>query len=161
MAQPDPVSVTMTRAARRLLDRVYAADGDWAATRLADPTAAQLGYWLLHGINVRGPDPVRSGTARTRWGRAYVRRLWYEHQWWSAAPGTAQWRTARRTVPRRVKLDIEVGPWLPARGELIPPGREVRVRLAAPSHATWRDVPPERRYSHGGGAQRSAGDQDW
>src|SRR5579859_4235361 len=60
-ATRDPVSETLDRAARALLERVYKADGAWASTRLRDPTPAQLARWLTHGINVLGRDPVQRG----------------------------------------------------------------------------------------------------
>jgi hypothetical protein len=161
-AARDPVSVTMDRAARQLLARVYRADGAWASTRLADPTARQLAGWIGHGINVRAPDPVRGGfNARSRWARAFVRALWYQHKWYSSAPGGGGWRAEQRAANRRPGIQVEIGRALPRRG-VIPPGRAVRVRLADPDAAERRGRPAsEWSWAHDGHRRGDLQARDW
>jgi hypothetical protein len=130
----DPVSELFDGGARILLERAYAARGGWAGTRLADPEAAHRNYFrLFHGIDVTGPDnaPTASGRrddAHTRWGRGFVRAVYYQHRWYSGAP-RGGWRRSRRTVPRRAgALELQWGRRLPAVG-VIPAGRAVRARI--------------------------------
>ena len=155
-AQRDPVSETMDRAARALLDRVYRAGGGWAATRLADPSAAQLAWWIMHGINVRGRDPVPGGAARTRWGRAFIRALNHQHKWWSGDPDTGGWRETRRASWRRPGIQAEIGRHRPLLG-VIPAGYTVRVRLGDPK----AKIKPGEEWADGGPRWADPADRDW
>lgn len=146
----------MDRAARALLARVYRANGGWAATRLADPSPAQLARWLLWGINVRGPDPMPGRAARTRWARAYVRALWYQHKWFSGDPDTGGWRSVRRASWRRPGIQVEIGRHRPAVG-LIPAGYPVRVRLGDPDVK----LKPSEEWADGGPRWADPSDRDW
>ena len=139
-AQRDPVSESMDRAARQLLSRAYRAHGGWAATRLADPSAVQLAWWLAHGINVLSRDPVPRGgmNARNRWGRAFVRALWFQHKWFSGDPDTGGWRAQRRASMRWPGVEVEVGRHRQVLG-VIPAGYPVRVRMADKKAAARRD----------------------
>lgn len=159
-AARDPVSKSMDRAARQLLDRVYKARGGWVATRLKDPTPAQAARWLERGINVTGRDPVSGGfNARTRWARALVRALWYQHKWYSGRPGGG-WRAEPRNAPRHPGIQVEIGRHRPATG-VIPAGRAVRVR-AASTAAARRSGKPEDEWSWAGGGRRAEpSDRDW
>ena len=139
------MSVPFDRGARILLQRAYARPGEWVGTRLADPPpgrAAQFAAW--YGINIMGPDnaPTASGTrqnAHTRWGRGFVRALYYQHKWWSGQGGRG-WRQTRRTSPRSAgALRVEWGIRKPAVG-VIPAGRAVRVQLARGGSVAMRAV---------------------
>jgi hypothetical protein len=129
----DPVSEGFTRAARTLLTRAYADPGSWASTRLADPDGADIARWRAEGIDVTGPDnaPVRGLRrldAKTRWCRAYIRALYYQHLWYSELGGR-NWRAAKRTTPRRAgALRVNVGRHMPELG-VIPAGRIVSAVL--------------------------------
>lgn len=161
-AERDPVAVSMDGAARQLLARVYRARGAWVSTRLADPTPAQVAMWWLRGINVLAGDPVPRGglNARSRWARAYVRALWYQHKWYSLRGGGG-WREERRMVMRHPGIQVEVGPHRAALG-VIPAGRPVRVRLADPAEAEERGR-PERAWAWADGGPRAADPtrRDW
>lgn len=162
IAQRDPVSESMDAAARALLDRAYRANGGWAGTRLKDPSPAQLARWLMQGINVLGADPVRGGQGvRTpnRWCRAFNRALWYQHKWYSAAPGGG-WRAQRRTAMRPRAIEVEFGRHRPVLG-VIPAGYTVRVRFPAPAARRKRPVPEERRWADGGPRWADPSKRDW
>jgi hypothetical protein len=112
----DPASVMWDAAAVHLLARARAARGEWVATRIAQPTPAQRARLARRGIFPDGPDNTsaaggraRATDARTRWGRAFVRAVYYN-----------------RLKGEAVK--VEVGVMRPALGR-IPRGRAVRVRV--------------------------------
>jgi hypothetical protein len=160
-AARDPVSEAMDAAARVLLDRAYRAHGAWAGSRLADPTPAQMARWLTHGINVLGPDPVQRGgfNARSRWCRAFVRALWYQHKWFSGAPGGG-WRPEPRATFRTPGIQVEVGVHRATLG-VIPAGRVVRVRLADKKAAEANGRPRD-RWAWADGDRRSEPERrDW
>jgi hypothetical protein len=127
------VSELFDAGARRLLARAYGRPGFWAETRLVPPTARQVRWAAGLGIDVNGPDDVsarggRGINAHSRWARAFVRALYYQHRWYSAGPD-GSWRAARRAQPRRSgALRVEVGRQA-ARLGVIPAGRIVRVQL--------------------------------
>lgn len=161
-AQRDPVSESMDRAARALLERAYRAKGSWAATRLADPTPAQLARWLAHGVNVLGRDPVPRGGFRApnRWGRAFARALWYQHKWYSGAPGGG-WRAQRRAAMRHPGIEIEFGRHRAALG-VIPAGYTVRVRTASKAAAVKRRRDPDSwEWADGGERWADPDGRDW
>src|SRR5262252_6339767 len=124
----DPVSELFDAGARRLLARAYARPGQWAGTRLANPSPQHLAYLSSLGINPLSRDD-KSGAgklnARTRWGRGFVRALYYQHRNYSDAPGGG-WRDAKRTTPRSdLSLVVEVGRALPGgrqAGTVLRPG---------------------------------------
>jgi hypothetical protein len=158
----DPVSQTMDQAARALLTRAYRARGGWAATRLKDPTPVEVARWWARGIHVLARDPAPRGgmNARTRWGRAYVRALWYQHKWYSAAPGGG-WRPQPRAAMRWPGIQVEIGPHRPATG-VIPAGRPVRVRVANRRQARASDTPEDQWAWADNGARRAdISDRDW
>jgi hypothetical protein len=153
-AERDPLSVLFDGPARRLLDRAYARPGRWVMTRLADPGPRHRAYAAERGIDPLGPDrpsvPGGKGlNARTRWARAFVRALYYQHRWYSAGRGPG-FRVQRRTVVRAAgALQVEVGRHVPASPQFdpehperggFPPGRAVRVRLVAGGRAKERAV---------------------
>ena len=114
------MSVLFDDGARRLLARAYARPGQWAGTRLANPTLAHRGYLASLGIDPMGPDG-KSGegtlNARTRWARGFVRALNYQH---------------KRTQKAYLGLIIEVGRAMPGgkqAGTLLVPGRAVRIKV--------------------------------
>jgi hypothetical protein len=141
----DPASGLLDGAARRLLARAYDQPGRWVSTRLADPgpqTRQLLAGW---GIRWDAPDNAsarnrRGGlNARDRWARAMVRALYYQHKWFSGAPGGG-WREQQRAEARHSgALRVDVGPRMPALG-VIPAGRQVRVMLAAGGQRSERAV---------------------
>lgn len=134
--QRDPASELLDRGARELLERAYAAPrGTWVMTRLADPTDRHRRWARGIGIDLDGRDnaPTKSGkrqNAHTRWGRAFVRALYFNHRWYGQERGRQGGiRAERRTSPNGTPLQIEWGRRLPVRG-VIPAGRAVRVRIA-------------------------------
>lgn len=153
----------MDRAARALLARAYHAGGGWAATRLADPSPVQLAYWLMQGINVLGRDPAPAGgmNARTRWCRAFVRAVWYQHKWYSGDPDTGGWRTVRRTAMRWPGVQVEVGRHRQVLG-VIPAGYVVRVRLADKKAAAARGRSEDTwAWADGGARLADPAARDW
>jgi hypothetical protein len=127
----DPVSMFFDAGARALLERAYAARGQWHGTRLADPGPRHLAELAMLGINPHAPDhdSAEAGhglDCKSRWARGFVRALYYQHRWWSSGSG---WRKAKRTVPAgRGALEVEVGARVRALG-VVPAGRAVRVRV--------------------------------
>jgi hypothetical protein len=167
----DPVSELFDAGARRLLDRAYAHPGEWAATRLANPAGRHETWAGARGIDLLGPDPVPGHAARSRWARAFVRALHYQHLWWSAGGGPG-WRRKKRTTARESgALVVEVGRALPGgrmRGSALPPGRAVRVKVERGGQAAVAAVhkmPDSRRYftDAGGHAARATDstDREW
>ncbi len=146
-ATRDPVSLIFDTAARRLLDRAYAARGTWVQVWLPDPDLRDRTRFLEQGIgDLTGPDrpSVRNRAggldARTRWARGFVRALNYQHKWYSPTARGGGWK--HRTAPRSTGgLRVEVGrhvPGNPAGG--LPPRRRVRVMIAAGGAAKARAV---------------------
>ena len=142
----DPVSELFDRGSRRLLERAYAARGGWAGTRLADPSPEHRDYFRSqYGIDVDGPDnaPTLSGRrddAKSRWGRGFVRSLYYQHKWFSPMRADRTWRAERRSVPRSAgAIEVEWGRRMPGAG-VIPAGRAIRVRTRAGGQAKMRAV---------------------
>lgn len=155
----DPVSEWFDEGARRLLTRAYTHRGEWVTTRLANPNPEQMARLAALGINPYAAD--RPGTAsavgldaRSRWGRAFVRALYYQHRWYSGRPGGG-WRVKKRATPRTSgALQVRVGRVLPVRG-VIPAGRQVRVRLERGGQAADRAaqrLPTSRRIYDDQGA---------
>jgi|SRR5215472_12969233 len=156
----DPISELFNAGARRHLERAYARPGEWVETRLRPPGPRAVRYGAELGIDVLGPDDVsarggRGLNAHTRWARAYVRALYYQHRWWSA--GAAGFRQGKRTVPRHSgALEVDVGRQAAALG-VIPAGRIVRVKFTKrrpeeAKRAHFRDQQPaERVYTPAGG----------
>lgn len=129
----DPVSVELDPAARRLLERAYADPGSWRQTRLGNPGPRLRAWAAARGIDLAGPDDVsarggRGLNAHSRYARAFVRSLYFQHRWYSQGGG-AGWRQSRRTAPRQSGgIEVQVGRMAPALG-VLPAGRLVRVRL--------------------------------
>ena len=139
-ASPDPLMAVLRTPARRLLERAYAKPGAWHGTSLRNPSFRHVGWAARIGLDpLLSPDPVPSGTARTRWMRGFVRTLNYEHKWYSEAPGGG-WRADRRTRARG-GLKWQVGRSVPFRGRAI----RVRVETGA-EHYVRRKMAPDDRY---------------
>lgn len=157
----DPLSELFDAGARRHLERAYARPGQWVETRLRPPGLRARRYAGELGIDPLGPDDVsarggRGLNARTRWARAYVRALYYQHKWYSRG-GTQGWRKGKRTEPRHSgALEVDVGRQVAAVG-LIPAGRIVRVKFTQrrpeeAKRAHFRDQDPGARvYTSAGG----------
>jgi hypothetical protein len=114
-------------------------------TRLADPERSHEAWAGGLGITLMGPDEATTanGTrnnAHTRWGRAFVRSLYFNHRWYGDRKGM---RGERRTVPWGTPLQVEWGRRVPARG-VIPAGRAVRIRIAAGGKTKLRVVRAKR-----------------
>lgn len=130
--------------ARRLLERAYGQRGVWVSTRVADPGPRHVAWAARLGINVLGRDnaSTRSGRhqdMRTRWVRAYVRALYYQHKWFSPTSGTVL-RAQRRTVAApHGALEVRVGRRLNVLG-VLPAGRQVEVRIRAGGETARRAV---------------------
>lgn len=155
-ARRDPVSVSLDRAARSLLARAYANPGQWVSTRLVDPDMRIRTRFAGMGIDLDKPDNGgsarggRSGglNARTRFGRGFVRALYYQHKWYSHSGSQQSWN--RRTSPRDAgALRIEVGRHIPASPQFdpahperggFPAGRAVRVQIARGGRVKLRAV---------------------
>lgn len=158
----DPLSVPMDDGARALLARAYAARGGWVSTRLADPDDRARRWAYGMGINpgARDAPPVSGGrglSAKTRWGRAFVRSLYYQHRWYGGARagGGAGLRAGRRSVPNSRPLEVQVGRHVTA-GVRAPAGRLVRVRVRPGGQAARRAVeqlPDTRRIYDDDGAR--------
>lgn len=141
----DPLSVLLDGGARRLLDRAYSARGSWVKTRLADPNPRVRTYAASLGIDASGPDrsSAQGGrsaltSARSRWARAFIRALYYQHRWYSPYRHEGRWR--RRTSARDAgALQVEVGRHLLPAG-IFPAGRAVRVRIRPGGRAKRRAV---------------------
>lgn len=133
----DPVSVLLDRGAREMLARVYGERrGTWVMTRLADPTDRHRAWALGRGWDLDGPDNAAtlSGkhiNAHTRWGRAFMRALWYQHRHFGpeAGRGARGIRAERRMQPTGSALQVEWGRRLPG-SAVLPRGRAVRIRIA-------------------------------
>ena len=129
----DPLSELFDAGARQLLDRAYAARGQWVRTRVADPGPRQLVACAELGIDPFGPDDSsakggRGLDAKTRWCRAFVRAVYYQHRWYSGTKAGA-WRRDKRMEPRHSgAIEIEIGRRVPVLG-VIPAGRAVRIRI--------------------------------
>lgn len=152
----DPISVLFDTPARRLLERAYAAPrGTWVSTRLADPGIRARTYAVSLGIDLDGPDnPSATGgrspktNARSRWGRAFIRALHYQHKWYSPYRASMGWQ--RRRAPREAgALEWQVGRHIPASPQFdpanpraggFPAGRAVRVRMRPGGKAKLRAV---------------------
>ena len=152
----------MDSEARQLLARAYANPGKWAATRLADPDLSHIRYANSLGMFPLARDTIRGGEAKTRWGRAFVRALYYQHKWESPTASGRGW--SRRTTARTSGgLVVEVGGVVVARG-VIPRGRAVRVKLAggggAKSAAVAR-IPAARQWADKGPRWADPGERDW
>lgn len=141
----DPVSQWLDGGARRLLDRAYDTPGEWVTTRLANPGLRHRTIATGMGVSLMGADnaSARGGgglDARTRWMRAFIRALYYQHAWYSTTAPGHPWRRGRRGVPRSAgALRVRVGRALPVRG-VIPAGREISVRLEAGGASALRAV---------------------
>ena len=175
MYERDPVSLLLDRGARELLARVYAAPrGQWVMTRLADPTGRHRAWARAHGWDLDGPDNAatlsgRHINAHTRWGRAFMRALWYQHRQYGPAAGRGArgLRDTRRMTPYGGALQVEWGRRMPSLG-VIPPGRAVRVRAAYGGKTARRVVQAraygDRIYTDDGGAAGRyavAAERDW
>jgi hypothetical protein len=126
----------------------------------------------VYGIDVDGPDnaPTESGkrmNAHTRWGRAFMRALWYQHRWYGQERGGKGVRSLRRAAPNGTALQLEWGRRMPAVG-VIPAGRAVRVRVARGGKTALRVVQAkghdDRIYTDDGyaaGRYAVAADRDW
>lgn len=136
----DPVSVLLDRGAREMLTRVYGARrGTWVMTRLADPTPRHREWASARGWDLDGPDNAATVSgkhinAHTRWGRAFMRALWYNHRQYGPEPGRGARgiRSSKRMQPTGSALQIEWGRRLPGSttGQMLPAGRAVRIRIA-------------------------------
>lgn len=163
----DPVSELWDAAARRLLDRAYQNPTRTARTRLADPTPAQRQAILsAYGIDVDGPDDVRGQRAHTRWARAFVRSIYYQHKWYYRRG--AHLGAARRTTETERPLRVTVGRRLPIKG-VIPAGRMITVEVlpgGRAKQAALDRTPAAERYIAPGGTPGQAWNQgpetrDW
>ena len=166
----DPLSVLLDAGARRFLQRVYDAGGEWVTTRLADPDDAARAYALSRGIDPAGRDNAstlsgRHKDMRSRWGRAFARSVYYQHRWYGARNVRAIGN--RRSAPYSRPLELEIGRHVPIRG-IIPAGRLVRARLHSGGQRADQAVSGlgdrERIFSDNGehaGASSDPAGRDW
>lgn len=164
----------LDRGARELLARAYDQPrGTWVMTRLADPTPRHESWALAHGWDLTGPDNAvtlsgKKINAHTRWGRAFMRALWYQHRAYGPLPGKAKGvRTVRRNSPTGMPLEISWGRRLPALG-VIPAGRAVRVRVPYGGRTARRVIEGRKRDDRiwvgdgeQGGRFAVAAERDW
>jgi hypothetical protein len=134
----DPVSELFDAQARQLLARAYRLPRNaWAGVRVPPPSMSQVRWAARQGIDLHGPDNASTEgshyNARTRWLRAFVRALNYQHKWYSDGRGGGL-RAEKRTTPASSgALEVEVGGWLAPvmrEGRVVTVGgNAVRVRL--------------------------------
>jgi hypothetical protein len=168
--QRDPVSELFDRGAREHLRLAYAAGGGWAGRPLAAPTFGHRAWALGRGINLDGDDPAKAavGVSLNRWDAAFVRAVYYQHQWyWDGGTGFG----LRRMVPaRRQAIQVEIG--TRARRFQVGPrtfyGRAVRIRMLAGNQAALKAVraKPDRERiwlndGSTGGKWGDPADRDW
>jgi len=142
-AERDPISELLDGAARKLLEKAYAQPGQWVTGRLADPTTRQIAWGRERGIDITGPDnPSVAGgrglDARSRWGRAFVRALYWNHRNWY---GTGNWLSNQyqNTYRTRGPLRAEIGRHVAAgSGRHATGSRAVRIQLARGGEALER-----------------------
>jgi len=133
------VSESFDDTAVRLLERAHARRGEWVSVRLADPSIRQRTRFTSMGIgDLLGPDNVtaRGGKgldAKTRWARALVRALYYQHK---ASGGSGALRVE---VGRHIPASPQFDPSHPERGG-FPPGRQFRLMIDRGGRAAMRAV---------------------
>lgn len=153
----DPVSEQFDAAARRLLVRAYANQGDWTGTYLAQPSPLWRAWGLAHGIDLSARD--RWG--EIRWVRGFKRSVYWNLAWYGYAGQLG-------SAPRIGKGDGKALVW--QTGKLVRkagwPARRwaIRVRLepggrAAEAHA--RALPQTQRYTEDPDLQSTLADRDW
>jgi len=168
-AERDPLSELLDGAARKILERAYAQRGQWVTARLADPNLKQIAYGRERGIDATGPDnPSVAGgrglNARSRWGRAFVRAVYWNHRNWYGTGNrlSNQYRNVYRT---RGPLRVEVGRHVAAgTGRHAVGSRAVRVQLARGGEALERAErrAPRSHWWPDGGPRASQRDlRDW
>ncbi len=161
MVQRDPVSAWFDPAARRLLERAYAAQGEWAGQYLAPPSPRALAHLALIGVNPYGRD--RWG--EVRWVRAYKRAVYYQLKLYGTRDGMnyAQQRVSK--WPAR-SLEWQTGARVLRAGW---PQRRwaIRIRIhptgAAATRAA-RSIPASRRWMVNGrptARQSTPADRDY
>ena len=179
----DPVSMALDPAARTTLARAYARPGTWITAHLTDAGPKTRKRFEALGIDLDAPDAGGSATgggrgglkARTRYTRAFVRALYYQHKWYSRQGASQSWE--RRTAPREAgALRVEVGRRVPASpnydpahpGKGFPANRIVRVQVARggqlADRAVARLADRDRIYTPDGGEGdrwSDAGRRDW
>jgi len=134
-AERDPISELLDEPARKLLEKAYAQPGQWVTGRLADPTTRQITWGRERGIDVTGPDnPSVAGgrglDARSRWGRAFVRALYWNHRNWYGT-GNQLSNQHGNVYRTRGPLRAEIGRHTSAgTGRHATGSRAVRVQLA-------------------------------
>lgn len=151
-ATRDPASEWLDRPARTLLARAYEHRGEWQSVRLADPSRARLAEAAIEGIDLQAPDrPSAAGgknlDCKSRWMRAYVRAIYYQHKWYSATRRSARegWWRERRLEPRHAgAIEIRVGRRAGARG-VIPAGRMISIRYVTGGRTALRKVQAQPR----------------
>jgi hypothetical protein len=165
--QRDPVSVQFDAAAARLLRRAHANRGQWTGTYVKNPTREWMLWAGVRGINLLGPDNAPGGMARTRWCRAFIRAVYYNHKWHYYA-GKGLDLADRRVAPYGGNaLQYQVGTVrIDPTGRVI--GRAVRIRVLAGGQAAQRaadKLPDSKRiYDDSGqpaGRHSDLTDRDW
>jgi hypothetical protein len=167
----DPVSVQFDRAAARLLARAHRAGGQWAGTYVANPSREWQQWARRRGIDLLGPDnaSTKSGQhqdARTRWCRAFVRSVYYQHKWFFYAADGPRPGDKRATANSGQALQFQVGTVRISPAGLVV-GRAVRIRLLAggarASAAAFIKPYDERIYDAGSAGARWAdpAGRDW
>lgn len=153
----DPVSVLFDRGAAELLARAYARPGQWVATRLTAPGLRHQVWARAQGIEPYSRD--RWGMQR--WPRAFVRSVYYRHQWYYS--GTRRGLGDRRRAEKYTGLAIkvEVGPLVYV-GAVR--GWRVRIRVlpgGAAARAAVRRQPAARRYTENPALLSEPATRDW
>lgn len=153
----DPVSVQFDAAARRLLARAYANEGDWTGTFLTQPSPLWRAWALAHGIDLRGRD--RWG--EVRWVRGFKRSVYWNLAWYGYAAEIGDARRigkgdGKALIWQTGKLVMKSG-W-PARRwairvKVVPGGR------AAEAHT--HQLPRRDRYTENPDLQSKLEDRDW
>ena len=135
----DPVAVQFDPAAAKLLRRAYAQRGGWVGTYVKNPSPTWMVWGAQHGINLLGKDTAGGGQARTRWCRAFLRSVYYQHEWFYYQTRGLDLGDRRVTKYRGKALEYQVGTVrLDPRGLVV--GRAVRIRLLSGGQAARRAV---------------------
>jgi hypothetical protein len=146
----------MDAGAARLLARAYRRPGVWAGTRLAGPAPEHVRWARAQGIDLYGRDPAAGGLARSRWMRAFIRSLYWQHKWLYREGEGLRPGDRRAAAADGKALQVEVGLMRldrAAGGKILNRGRAVRIRVLEGGRAAQdaaKGLPAGRKIFDGG-----------
>lgn len=159
----DPVSEQFDTAAAKLLRAAYKNKGKWVGTYLKNPTPQWQVWAARNGIRLLGKDTAAGGKAKTRWARAFVRAIYYLHQWHYYETRGLVLDERRTTKNHSTAIEYQVGSVrITPAGKVV--GRYVRVRAlpggTTAQRAVERKPDSQRIFESGGGLGERWADQD-